>query len=108
MADSILRIVENKTYKMNRIILIGNGFDLAHGMLTSYRNFIDDYWKEFLKEIDNGNFHKNEFENEELIIKFFIGYDLSDIDTYKKLKDKIENYRVEKLKLSSRINFLKS
>lgn len=29
---------------MNRIILIGNGFDLAHGMKTSYRDFIDDYW----------------------------------------------------------------
>ncbi|MDR1527085.1 MAG: bacteriophage abortive infection AbiH family protein [Dysgonamonadaceae bacterium] len=29
---------------MNRIILIGNGFDLAHNLRTSYRNFIDDYW----------------------------------------------------------------
>ncbi|MEC3874356.1 AbiH family protein [Chryseobacterium salviniae] len=29
---------------MNRIILIGNGFDLAHGMKTSYGDFIDDYW----------------------------------------------------------------
>jgi hypothetical protein len=29
---------------MNRIILIGNGFDLAHGLKTSYRDFIDDYW----------------------------------------------------------------
>ena len=29
---------------MNRIILIGNGFDLAHGLKTSYANFIDWYW----------------------------------------------------------------
>ncbi|NDV69460.1 AbiH family protein [Dysgonomonas sp. 25] len=29
---------------MNRIILIGNGFDLAHGLPTSYKDFIDDYW----------------------------------------------------------------
>lgn len=29
---------------MNRIILIGNGFDLAHGIKTSYGDFIDDYW----------------------------------------------------------------
>ncbi|MCT4119344.1 AbiH family protein [Elizabethkingia anophelis] len=28
---------------MNRIILIGNGFDLAHGMKTSYKDFILDY-----------------------------------------------------------------
>ncbi|MCL2480099.1 MAG: bacteriophage abortive infection AbiH family protein [Spirochaetaceae bacterium] len=29
---------------MNRIILIGNGFDLAHGLGTKYTNFIDDFW----------------------------------------------------------------
>jgi len=29
---------------MNRIILIGNGFDLAHGLKTSYKDFIDDFW----------------------------------------------------------------
>ena len=32
---------------MNRIILIGNGFDLAHGLKTSYAHFIDWYWKEW-------------------------------------------------------------
>lgn len=36
---------------MNRIILIGNGFDLAHGMKTSYQNFIDDYWKKEIEQI---------------------------------------------------------
>ncbi|MCH5310422.1 MAG: hypothetical protein J1E57_00415 [Prevotella sp.] len=25
---------------MNRIVLIGNGFDLAHGLLTSYKHFM--------------------------------------------------------------------
>ena len=28
---------------MNRLVLIGNGFDLAHGLLTSYKNFISWY-----------------------------------------------------------------
>ena len=28
---------------MNRIILIGNGFDLAHGLQTSYKDFIQGY-----------------------------------------------------------------
>ena len=32
---------------MNRIILIGNGFDLAHGLPTSYGNFMDWYWNEW-------------------------------------------------------------
>ena len=31
---------------MNRVILIGNGFDLAHGMKTSYANFLDWYWEQ--------------------------------------------------------------
>jgi len=30
---------------MNRIILIGNGFDLAHGFKTSYKDFLEDYLK---------------------------------------------------------------
>ena len=30
---------------MNRLILIGNGFDLAHGLKTSYADFIYWYWK---------------------------------------------------------------
>lgn len=30
---------------MNRIILIGNGFDLAHDLKTSYADFIDWYWE---------------------------------------------------------------
>lgn len=29
---------------MNRIILIGNGFDLAHGLPTRYEDFINWYW----------------------------------------------------------------
>jgi hypothetical protein len=31
---------------VNRIILIGNGFDLAHGLKTSYKDFIDDLCKQ--------------------------------------------------------------
>ena len=29
---------------MNKLILIGNGFDLAHGLPTSYTDFINDFW----------------------------------------------------------------
>ena len=31
---------------MNRLVLIGNGFDLAHGLKTSYKDFIFWYWKQ--------------------------------------------------------------
>jgi hypothetical protein len=36
---------------MNRLVIIGNGFDLAHGLPTSYRDFIDDFWK----NLENSN-----------------------------------------------------
>lgn len=32
---------------MNRVIVIGNGFDKAHGLATGYRDFIDSYWTDF-------------------------------------------------------------
>ena len=32
---------------MNRLVIIGNGFDLAHGLPTRYKHFIDDFWKNF-------------------------------------------------------------
>lgn len=35
----------------NRIILIGNGFDLAHGLKTSYSDFISWYWDEEYQKI---------------------------------------------------------
>jgi len=43
---------------MNRILLIGNGFDLAHGLNTKYADFIDDYWEKktelFIKSYQEG------------------------------------------------------
>lgn len=33
---------------MNRLIIIGNGFDIAHGLKTSYMDFINWYWKQRL------------------------------------------------------------
>lgn len=32
---------------INRIILVGNGFDLAHGLATRYADFINWYWKQW-------------------------------------------------------------
>ncbi|MDO5481629.1 MAG: AbiH family protein [Bacteroidaceae bacterium] len=36
---------------MNRIVLIGNGFDLAHELRTSYEDFINWYWDQRLHNI---------------------------------------------------------
>ena len=45
---------------MNRLVIIGNGFDLAHGLPTSYRDFIDDYWKNVIEEIKNQKVYKDD------------------------------------------------
>lgn len=36
---------------MNRIVLIGNGFDLAHGLQTRYEDFINWYWDCWLRNL---------------------------------------------------------
>lgn len=36
---------------MNRIVLIGNGFDLAHGLPTRYEDFINWYWAQCGKQL---------------------------------------------------------
>lgn len=48
---------------MNRIILIGNGFDVAHCLETSYKSFIDNYWSNFIKQAYSGrkNYHEDNF-----------------------------------------------
>lgn len=51
---------------MNRLIIVGNGFDLAHGLPTSYKDFIDDYWKGIL-----GADHVDEFVSFQNIGKLF-------------------------------------
>lgn len=41
---------------MNRLILVGNGFDLAHGLKTSYNNFMDFYLLKVFMELVQNNY----------------------------------------------------
>ena len=52
---------------MNRIILIGNGFDLAHNLETSYNDFIDNYWINVIQEYRNSVF--SEYNNSTVIFE---------------------------------------
>jgi len=45
---------------MNRLVIIGNGFDLAHGLPTSYKNFIDNYWGNVIHEIKGKDIYDDE------------------------------------------------
>lgn len=44
---------------MNRIVLIGNGFDLAHNLPTSYRDFINNYWIQRVFDLQRTSSHVN-------------------------------------------------
>ncbi len=58
---------------MNRIVLIGNGFDLAHGLKTSYADFIYWYWEQRV----NGFVGNRSNVSEDPLCKFVIN-DLND------------------------------
>ncbi|MFV0311689.1 MAG: AbiH family protein [Dysgonomonas sp.] len=80
---------------MNRIILIGNGFDLAHGLKTSYRDFIDDYWKTFIENIpflERSYRDENvSIENSKYILKNII---INPTKTYQSLLSDIRSHRM--------------
>ena len=94
---------------MNRIILIGNGFDLAHGFETRYGDFVKKFWENQIEEAkkfpdwkgENGHFV---FENDffKLKTKEYRKYTDTDIAT---LKQDISYYknnfleRIEKVRV---------
>lgn len=50
---------------MNRLIIIGNGFDLAHGIKTSYKDFMADYFYKAMSYV----FYSKGFHDELIEIK---------------------------------------
>ena len=83
---------------MNRVIIVGNGFDLAHGLETKYEHFINWYWGEWLKELKVGSIQMKKDELFEIktthyldpISNYFNGYALCD-----NVYEHIENVRKE-------------
>jgi Bacteriophage abortive infection AbiH len=49
---------------MNRLVIIGNGFDKAHGLPTSYSDFIDAFWG----NVSNVLFYQNKIATTSLSI----------------------------------------
>ncbi|WP_298878197.1 AbiH family protein [uncultured Polaribacter sp.] len=56
---------------MNKLLLIGNGFDLAHGLPTSYKNFIDDIWKNLAYNYNDSEI-KKVFDISPRLVKFLL------------------------------------
>ncbi len=66
---------------MNRLIIIGNGFDLAHNLKTKYNDFISDYWSgishsehcdNFIEFYPSGNSSNNFGGSKKWTISFII------------------------------------
>ena len=63
---------------MNRLVIIGNGFDLAHGLPTSYKDFIDNYWKSACKTKER---RKLEYDDDHFVkLSCDLGSMYSDLD----------------------------
>lgn len=60
-----------KEYK-NKLVIIGNGFDLAHGLKTSYNDFITWYLNSVLESID---FNVVKSEYEDFLIKYKVQFE---------------------------------
>lgn len=67
---------------MNRIILVGNGFDLAHNLRTSYKDFMNWYWEEWCDKLLKSN---NRSEKDRFY-RFDIG--TTDYQTWEEYKNK--------------------
>lgn len=92
---------------MNRIILIGNGFDLAHGLSTNYKHFIEWYWNEWLEKLRETNQNKIDdklcsFENKSQYTMWnYLQYIIDDINNK-------SGYKIARdlLKTNKRVNLI--
>ena len=71
---------------MNRLVIIGNGFDLAHGLPTSYKHFIDDLWRQIALD-------ESKFENLVYVNRAFGFLVDQRIDSYSQFIESLENYK---------------
>ncbi len=102
---------------MNRIILVGNGFDLAHGLKSSYKDFVLDLLKQKINQAvqdgvkNNIKGHSKGYFYDDILLSIFI-QNFSDIHNFlelilsikelDKLKEFTSNGSVE-LKIKSKI-----
>lgn len=83
---------------MDRLIIIGNGFDIAHGLKTKYSDFISEYWK---------NIEDSDYQDK--FFKFKSGYNLKSCSSLNSVVEHISGYFPDMEKTRrSRKHFYKS
>ncbi len=76
---------------MNRLVIIGNGFDLAHGLPTSYRDFIDDYSRKVIDDLKTNFKYEDNFFKIKLDLEIPINsFDKRRLDSLNSIKDILE------------------
>lgn len=80
---------------MNRIILIGNGFDLAHGLKTSYADFIRNYWQTRLKSLFLCEFKNSDDKLSQFCLNF--PAHLHGVPYYPSIKDFLQYYQCNEI-----------
>lgn len=70
---------------MNRLVIIGNGFDLAHGLPTAYCDFINNYWRNVVSGIGYDFLVSGFFTHEDNLIKTSLNFILYDYYSREKL-----------------------
>lgn len=74
--------------KINRLVIIGNGFDLSHGLKTSYTDFINAYCENVFNEVIEKRHYKDE------MVKIKIDHEIvekSNINDWKSLQKYIND-----------------
>lgn len=90
---------------MNDLYLIGNGFDLAHGLKTSYNDFLLWYLNNFLEQFRK-NGYQNYYEDDLLkIIKNDSRYSIPDFNSVYEL---VKYLKENGYKLKAKSNFFQS
>lgn len=81
---------------MNRLVLIGNGFDLAHKLPTSYEDFINWYWDQRVEwfrdthsSISRDILCEFEIESPHLWEDYYKSFTINQVSNGKKLIDRI-------------------
>lgn len=73
---------------MNKLVLVGNGFDLAHGLPTSYGNFIKHFWTSLPINFEDNLVKKLVFVNSE----FYRFLNYGAIDGLESLMENLKEY----------------
>ncbi|MHA3787580.1 AbiH family protein [Flavobacterium hauense] len=78
---------------MNRLVIVGNGFDLAHGLPTGYCDFIDDYWRNVFSVF---SYPRYKFDYQDEFIRF-------NFDVYNLPMQILEEFR----KIETHLDYIK-